>query len=723
MTFLNPAILFGLFAASIPILLHFFNVRKLHVVDFSTLAFLKELQKTRIRRLKLTQWLLLLLRLVVIICAVLAFARPTLPTSFPGLGAKAKSSVVIILDNSFSMELADERGSRFKQAKEAATRILRSLGEGDEVALIFMANVEDRRFFEFSRDFKTIEDAIQSNAIAYTNGSLESSLRLASSCLAKARNINREVFIISDNQANILNAELKFPQDSLKVFSPNDGLYLVPIGSASKSAERNLSVDSLRVITQIFEAEKPIEIEAHIRNNGSAEARDVIVSLGINGERVAQRTVNIPAGEVRSLPITATIPTNSAAQYPQLMRGVVEIESDVLEVDNKRFFGFALAPKPRIALLGSPAETKFLELALQSANNFSSLNVIPPEALSSISLREFDAIMLVNIPRFSASDIARLQTFITDGGGLFIFAGDRIDIEHYNSSVFNALQIGAIFSASYDADGNGGGNAEFSSVDKLHPLFTGVFASEKSSGEKLSIESPRITQALPLSRTNLLAQPLMEISNGIFLAESKLGNGKVLYCAVPPLTTWSNFPVTGIFVSVVARSASYLTARPSVASFALVNQPVSLRISGKIAQGASLEVIDPSGEISLRMPLQMPSGLVLQMENLSQPGVYAVNYPRKSDNRNDIVQTLAVNVPASESLMNIIPVNTLAERLETFVHKQSQIRIIDDYQRASIEDLRAGVGTELWRLFLLIALLAAVFESVVARAGAQEQKA
>jgi threonine/homoserine efflux transporter RhtA len=101
MTFLNPAILFGLLAASIPIILHFLNLRKLKKVEFSTLIFLKELQKTKIRRIKLKQWLILLLRLLIIIMLVLAFARPAIKTGFAGYAA-AKTSAVFIIDNTFS---------------------------------------------------------------------------------------------------------------------------------------------------------------------------------------------------------------------------------------------------------------------------------------------------------------------------------------------------------------------------------------------------------------------------------------------------------------------------------------------------------------------------------------------------------------------------------------------------------------------------------------------
>ena len=53
MTFLNPLALLGLLAAAIPILLHLLNLRKLRTIEFSTLTFLRELEKTKIRRLKI----------------------------------------------------------------------------------------------------------------------------------------------------------------------------------------------------------------------------------------------------------------------------------------------------------------------------------------------------------------------------------------------------------------------------------------------------------------------------------------------------------------------------------------------------------------------------------------------------------------------------------------------------------------------------------------------
>jgi len=104
LTFLNSAILFGLAAIAIPILIHLFTRQKTKTIFFSSLKFLKELQKQKIRRLKIRQILLLILRTLLILILIFAFARPTLRSSgSSSLEAGAQLTVVIIFDNTLSM--------------------------------------------------------------------------------------------------------------------------------------------------------------------------------------------------------------------------------------------------------------------------------------------------------------------------------------------------------------------------------------------------------------------------------------------------------------------------------------------------------------------------------------------------------------------------------------------------------------------------------------------
>ena len=149
MTFLNPAILFGLIAASIPIVLHFLNLRKLKRVEFSTLTFLKELQKTKIKRIKLKQWLLLLLRIAIIIFLVMAFARPTVKSISIGNSSAAKTTAVIIIDNTFSMSVVTGNGSYLNHAKQIAKMLLNNFQDGDEITLLSVGNLSNEEIVFF----------------------------------------------------------------------------------------------------------------------------------------------------------------------------------------------------------------------------------------------------------------------------------------------------------------------------------------------------------------------------------------------------------------------------------------------------------------------------------------------------------------------------------------------------------------------------------------------
>jgi hypothetical protein len=818
MTFLNPLALLGLAAASIPILLHFFNLRKLQTVEFSTLSFLKELQKTKIRKLKVTQLLLLLLRILLVICAVLAFARPAVKTSFAGLGAKAKSSVVIVLDNSFSMELADEHGVRLKQAKDAVLSVLQTLGDGDEVALVQMANLDDKRFFEFTRDFGLLREEVRKIPVSYTSARLETALRMASGIILQSKNLNREIFVITDAQKNIL-AEERL--DSLKLFDPNTALFLVPVGLQSKASERNLSVDSLVVETKIFERGKPVELQARIRNSSSEAAQGVIVSVMMNGERVAQRTVDVPAAGTRTVSVAAVAPLGSggntgsagSAGSAGFVRGSVEVEGDVLDADNRRHFGFVLPDRPRVGVVATPQDGEFLRLALASASSGNGgrnvadgnaggvgnssapvVTMLPPTALSAANLNEFDALFVVNVPRFSTSDVSRLRSFLERGGTATIFAGSDSDVASYNATILQEFQLGTAVAHEYPSDRP----AEFSAVDKAHPLFVGVFkgagseanfgansgaasgtglnaSNEEASGNAaaasvVGVESPKLLRSLTLQRETSSAQAIIELPDGVFLAESRAesragnrpentaasgansGGGRLYYCAVPPTTAFGNFAVTGIFVTLANRITTLATAAPFNGVSVGVGEPVVIPLASagaspqsssqsslsssasRIKSGSGVfTIIDPNNVASVRQAVVLPSGASLRLEELRQPGVYAVGtgdaaaQARPQTFEQTFVQTIAVNPPSSESAMSMFSPAELLAQLADRVANPERMSVVESPQRLNperIQALRAGAGTELWRLFLLVALLCAVAEMLVwRRAAAQSQEA
>jgi len=70
MGFLNAAFLIGLIAGAVPVIIHLLNRRRVKRVKFSSLEFLEEVNRQRMRRINLRRILILLLRTLAVIMSV-----------------------------------------------------------------------------------------------------------------------------------------------------------------------------------------------------------------------------------------------------------------------------------------------------------------------------------------------------------------------------------------------------------------------------------------------------------------------------------------------------------------------------------------------------------------------------------------------------------------------------------------------------------------------------
>src|SRR5262245_18839651 len=137
--FTNAALLFGLLALGIPILIHLLLKRKQQRLRFSTIQFFQRLDEKASQKRKLRNLLLLAMRLLLFALLVFAFARPILPDRLvPGTDGPPRQAV-IVLDGSASMQATDRDGSRWARAKDAASRIVASLRPDDRAALVSCA--------------------------------------------------------------------------------------------------------------------------------------------------------------------------------------------------------------------------------------------------------------------------------------------------------------------------------------------------------------------------------------------------------------------------------------------------------------------------------------------------------------------------------------------------------------------------------------------------------
>src|SRR5712692_10413140 len=134
---LNLAMLFGMFALAIPIIIHLLNRRRFEVVDWGAMRFLVMSETTR-RRVFIEELLLMLLRMGLIALLVLAMCAPFASSAvFEWLGFVENRDVVLVFDGSTAMSYTDDEGKTAHQhAVEWAKKALDKLTPGDTVAIL-----------------------------------------------------------------------------------------------------------------------------------------------------------------------------------------------------------------------------------------------------------------------------------------------------------------------------------------------------------------------------------------------------------------------------------------------------------------------------------------------------------------------------------------------------------------------------------------------------------
>ena len=142
MNYLNPAMLFGMAALAIPIIVHLLNRRRFRKVPWAAMRFLQVSLERNQRRMKVEDWILLLLRLAIVALLALALARPAADwLDSQSLGSKIASTVII--DSSGSMGRTDEGSekTRYEIARSYGTEAIKTLPRGSAASIIFAVRV------------------------------------------------------------------------------------------------------------------------------------------------------------------------------------------------------------------------------------------------------------------------------------------------------------------------------------------------------------------------------------------------------------------------------------------------------------------------------------------------------------------------------------------------------------------------------------------------------
>ncbi len=680
LTFLQTVFLPALIAAAVPLVLHFLSRFRLPVIQFSSLEFLQRLQKRQSRRLQLRQIILLLLRTIAVITIVFVFARPTLQSK--GGGGSAAVEMVVLLDDGIASAIQTRDGELGRLCNECALRLFETMDFGDNFTIVPFSQPTIYESAIAGQDV-IVKENLASRTPKYIQPKTVLASQIADSILAKTIRPNREIVIVSGFFDSYWDTFTYRPK-------PNTHIYLLPVGPGRIY---NSSIDSVALRSTILRSGQPIELEVWVANNDTKPVEGVLISVYLEGERVAQASIDLPP-EGKISKVLMITPNGSG-----VLAGSVRIDNtDDFLVDNRYYFCLYVPDKINILAVCEDSLTKsVVKAALTSGTTeFIKLDLVDIGHWEAKSLNQYNAILLTGVSRVSEGAVERLGDFVSDGGGLVYFPSMESDVAALSRGLWRRLGFSPA-TGILTSGGVGWGKFELT-----HPLFYGMFepgASPRSPTTKLALKlsvGPGDEVIIPLNDGNP------------FLVERKSGKGKVLLYAAPLSLQAGDFIFSGIFAPLLFRSVVYSATR-QVCDEQNWRTGLSYDIILPLDYAQELTLEGPEGDKWILPPISTPAGIKFEIKEFNQPGIYSLKLGDR------VLMKYPVNIPQCKLKSSRADLTDLSKRVSatTMLTDEPQ-----DIQRMLIS---ARYGYELWKTLAAVFIGLLVAESIIARSKKTEE--
>jgi hypothetical protein len=709
MSFLNGALLFGIAALSIPIIIHLFHKSRFKIVKWGAMHLLEAVLRTNQKRVQMEQWILLAIRCLIPALLALAMSRPLWTGSSKLLG-DAKASTVFLLDNSYSMDAARAGTSNWSIARDETTRVIGDMRNGSEVFVMLMGQGGGGLIDTPTADLSRVTQVLAKTNAGYGTARVPAALDFAASTLEKMHEPVRQVVMVTDFQRVSFEATedklLGGAIERLKKQSLPPGITFWDVGQEVKE---NVAIESLDFSRLMVGVGQKIQIRVNLRNFGDANHPDLRVMLKVDGKDKTASQVNL--GPQAKAQVLFTQSFDAAGSH------VVEVstEPDALAADNTFLASIPVRDRLPVLLVdGAPgaspddikSETGYLQIALSpfaagkvELSDLIAARTVPVEGLNAKTLAESQAVVLANVRRLGDDQLRALEEFVKNGGGLLVFPGDKTDTSWWNGA-----------------------------FSKLAPLPLGGIAGDlKESAPSVSVTSQRFDNAaLELfndPRNGSMSDAAVKVwfklrvpektggpqdpvvlarldSGDPFLAEKTFGEGHVIVCATACDADWSNLPARPFYLPLVQRLCVYLASNVYPPRNLDIGQNLVSFLPAETA-GKPAALTGPDG-IQLSVPVVKKGERgVVEFGPVRAPGLYTlvppgsgpIHYVFNADRRESDLGRL------SEA-----EVNDLAK-----THGVSIVRSASEYR--SLEHTQR-YGTELWK-WVLWALLAMIFLELI----------
>jgi hypothetical protein len=677
LAFLNPLFLLGLFAAGIPLLIHLWSRRQAVTVDFSSLMFLVAAHRQNVRRLQLKQLLILLLRMLIVALIALALARPFLTLGLPLAAVRAKTDVVIVLDNSYSMGYQDVDGVWFEKAKTMATDVLRSLRHGDSASLILMSDIPQPVFRQLTPDVESVIAAIQNAEVSYRATNVQPSIELAHEILSESTQQNKELYLISDFAKN--------GWDNWETIANRSGsqIVLLPV---SERISHNTNIEEILPSHQLIGVDLPFHLNTTIRNYSDTPIAQTTLTFYVGDQKRKTQTFSATADESVMTTLTHIF------LAPGTHTGYLELTADRLNTDNRRYFALEALGEIRVLCVGN--QTEYLKLALnplvsqQATGAPLQSSMIHPTACTpaefeTFPLEEYDVILLADVPKISPKVAAQLRGFIRQGKNIVVFG-----TTNYNLS-WVPVQFGQSIIWQIPQ--------QVSKYEESHPIFE-IFPENVFSGQY----GPQFYQSMTVTPTSDAIVIARFEDETPFLVERREGKSHILFfnCGLQQQPNNSELLVNPYFLPLLQHSVLYVMHSGTPKNIN-VGETYIASFPENSGGRAWIKRLESSDENAMTVVPIGEDGTT-RFEATEFPGIYQIDVKTKDRLFRDF---FAVNPPTTEADLTSISLQQASQRVNAQASLTNEIGELD----TEALDIKRH-GREIWGELLILAVCLLLLE-------------
>jgi hypothetical protein len=695
LSFLNPALLGGLVAAAVPVIIHFLSQRRVRRLAFSDLRFLQEEEAQQARRRGMRRWLLLLLRVLIITCIVLAAARP----HWGGLPGGAGRATLFILDASASMQSQLDDGQRtFERAVALTGGMMEALPADASVQVIVAGPAPRPLFATWLPAGEAARAALASARVTDGRFDLVAALREAVRLEQEAPAHPVDIVVVSDLQ----DEDLVDLDEAVEPLAATGARVLIQrIGDGPPPG----AILDLALPQRALQPGETVNLRAQVR----PDRPDQIFWLELDGERVAETAAPAAAEPGGSVELTFALTVPPAG----LHAGRVGKEPDRQPVDDVRPFVLEVPERLDVLIVhGADRDGlgrggwRYLERALapdaRTAGLFA-VTAMPAENLDGTDLAGVDLLVLADAGAPGRRLAGVLGPWLEAGGALLALVGDPGQEQDLRIGVLPLLDLpGQVRWVARGED-----QAERVRVlDPAHPVFADL-------GQEAldALSAARWSRYFAVDEGD--AAVLLQADGGApLLIEGRRGRG---WWALAP---WhlradaTDVMLNPVFLPMMQRLAARLVVGGGrVATLTVGAEPILPVAAARLGvrpgeTAADLRVlVPPNGESRLAQLQWQAAGPAVGAPASEVAGVYAFTA------RDDTLGLVAATVPPTESN----PVRTTATALGERLAQGGIDRVIDLAEPTAAGFSRALAGRDLARWLLAVALVLLACEIWVGR--------